>query len=395
MSKPNKLPNALKIEYRSPHSLKAYPGNARTHNRKQRRALETSMRRFGYTQPALITENGEIIAGHGRVEAAKSIGLLEIPVIRIDHLSETDRRAYILADNQLALKAGWNKEILAVELQNLIEVGFDVEIAGFEAPEVDLLLNDVADMHRDPDGDDAIPNVARDRPPVTQSGDMWLFGSSDAPHHRLICGDARDSIAISTLMGSERAALILTDPPFNVRISDISGKGNSRHDEFAMASGEMTEQEYIAFLQQFLTAATTRIAPGTLIYLFIDWRHLFELLTAAKLQNFAFINLCVWNKTNGGMGSLYRSKHELVLIFRHGDAPHRNNVELGKNGRNRSNVWDYAGVNAFRADRDAELAMHPTVTRQDRGLQGQGDLGRRLSSPRLCERKKEARGDPR
>jgi hypothetical protein len=348
-----------KIEYVSPHSLKPSPRNARTHSRKQRRALEASIRRFGYTQPALVTADDEIIAGHGRVEAAKSVGLSEIPIIRIDDLNEDERRAYILADNSLALKAGWDAEILAIELQHLIEIGFDVEITGFEIPEVDLLLNAATEAQNDSDSDDIVPDAMLDQPPATRRGDMWLLGSNDGLRHRLFCGDARDTTALTTLMGGKRAALIISDAPFNDRIKAISGRGRTRHAEFAMASGEMSEQEFIQFLRQFLTTAITGITPGALIYLFMDWRHLFEILTAGKLLNLTLINLCVWNKTNGGMGSLYRSKHELVLIFRHGDKLHRNNVELGRNGRNRSNVWDYAGVNTFRVARDAELAMHP------------------------------------
>ena len=225
MSNSPKPLSVHKIEYVSPHSLKPYPGNARTHNRKQRRALEASIRRFGYTQPALVTKDGEIIAGHGRVEAAKSVGLPQIPIIRIEHLNETDRRAYILADNQLALKAGWDKEILAVELQHLIEVGFEVEIAGFEAPEVDLLLTAVNEMYREPDAGDVVPNAELDRPPVTQPGDMWFLGSSDGLRHRLICGDARDRTVITTLMDGTRATLILSDPPFNVRVRDAGSTG--------------------------------------------------------------------------------------------------------------------------------------------------------------------------
>jgi len=295
------------------------------------------------------------------VEAAKSLGLPTIPVIRITHLSESDRRAYILADNQLALKAGWDKEILAVELQNLVEVGFDLEIVGFEAPEVDLLLDLSAERQQDPNADDVIPKTATNRPATTQPGDLWILGLKSGRQHRLLCGDARENTAIELVMGGERAAMVLTDPPYNVRVAGISGRGRTRHPEFAMASGEMTEEDYISFLREFLMATTRRTGSGALIYVFIDWRHLFELQTAARLLGLILVNLCVWNKNNGGMGSLYRSKHELVLIFRTGDRPHRNNVELGKNGRQRANVWDYAGVNTFRTGRDSELAMHPTA----------------------------------
>jgi DNA modification methylase len=353
----------LQIEYVSPHRLRPYPGNARTHSRKQLRALENSIRRFGYTQPALVGANDEIIAGHGRVEAARNIGLPKIPIIRIQHLSDIDRRAYILADNQLALKAGWDKEILAVELQNLIEVGFDLEIIGFEAPEVDLTLNAIlSDDETGSHAEDAVTIAPLKEPPITEEGDLWLLRSGDSKHHhRVICGDARDTAVLNALMKSEQADMILTDPPFNVRVKDISGKGRTRHAEFAMASGEMREDEYVAFLRQILAAVLPKTFEGALLYLFMDWRHLFETLTAARLLDLSLINLCVWNKTNGGMGSLYRSKHELVLVLSRRDRTHRNNVQLGKHGRNRSNVWDYAGANIIRSGRDAELAMHPTV----------------------------------
>lgn len=349
----------LEIIHISPHSLKPYPGNARVHSKKQIRSLEASIKRFGYTQPALVSENGEIIAGHGRVEAAKQLGLTTIPVIQIGHLSEVDRRAYILADNQLALKAGWDKETLAIELQHLVEVGFDLEIAGFEAPEVDLLLEISDEKRRDPETEDVTPALVLDRPSITEPGDIWLLGSKDR-QHKLICADARDSAALASLMGRYRAALLLSDPPYNVRVNAISGKGRIRHKEFAMASGEMKEEEFIAFLRTFLSASLPVLTMEALLYLFMDWRHLFELQTAARLQDLTLINLCVWNKTNGGMGSLYRSKHELIPIFSQ-SGRHRNNVELGKNGRNRTNVWEYAGVNTFRADRGSDLAMHPTV----------------------------------
>jgi DNA modification methylase len=352
----------LKVEYISPHSLKPYPRNARTHNRKQRRALEASIKRFGFTNPALVTSDNEIIAGHGRVEAAKAAGLATVPIIRIDHLNETERRAYILADNKLALQAGWDREMLAIELQHLIEVGFDIEIAGFEAPEIDLILDAASETERDPGLEDVVPALGVDRETVTRSGDVWLLGSKKGSHHRLLCSDSRNDEAIAALMGRDLAAMMITDPPYNVRVQGhVSGKGRTRHPEFAMASGEMKEEEFVVFLRSFLSAALKRTAAGALLYVFMDWRHLFELMTAARLSGLTMVNLCVWNKNNGGMGSLYRSKHELVLIFRSGHAPYRNNVELGANGRSRANVWDYAGVNTFRSGRDSDLKMHPTL----------------------------------
>lgn len=357
MSKALKSPNKHVIEYVSPDSLTPYPGNARTHNRKQRRALEASIRRFGYTQPALVTSRGEIIAGHGRVEAAKSLGLPTIPIIQIDHFTDAERRAYILADNQLALKAGWDREILATELQNLIEVGFDLDITGFDAPEVDFLLEIADQTRQDLDTEDALPDTALDRPAVTRPGDIWLLGSK-THQHKLACGDSQDCATISSLMTSDRATLLMSDPPYNRRVKDISGKGRVRHSEFVMASGEKNETQFIEFLRAFLSASVPVLKTTALLYLFMDWRHLFELQSAARLLDLKLINLCVWNKTNGGMGSLYRSKHELVLIYSQG-TQHCNNVELGRHGRNRTNVWDYAGVNTFRSERKLRACHAP------------------------------------
>jgi DNA modification methylase len=351
----------LQVEYISPHALKPYPRNARSHDRKQRRALEASIRRFGFTSPVLVTAKNEIIAGHARVDAAKAAGLPTIPIIRIDHLNETERRAYILADNQLALQAGWDREMLATELQDLIEVGFDVEIAGFDAPQVDFILDTASEMERDPGAEDVVPALLGQRS-VTRPGDLWVLGPKNGSHHQILCGDSRTNHAVASLMQHDVAAMLITDPPYNLRVQGhVTGRGRTRHGEFAMASGEMNEEEFVFFLRDFLSTALARIAPGALLYVFMDWRHLFELLTAARLLNLAFIHLCIWNKNNGGLGSLYRSKHELVLVFRSGAAPHRNNVELGANGRSRSNVWDYAGVNTFRSGRDSDLQMHPTV----------------------------------
>jgi DNA modification methylase len=353
--------NDHRIEHVSPQSLRPYPGNARKHNRRQKRALEASIRRFGFMQAVLVSKDNEIIAGHGRVEAAKSLGLTEIPIIRIEHLSETDRRAYVIADNKIAEMARWDKEILAIELQNLIEVGFDPEIVGFDAPEIDLLFEGLSEARCDSAAEDISPRPTYDGPSVTRPGDIWLLGPKSQPRHRLICEDARESRTFLSLLGPERAALLLTDPPYNVRIGGVSGKGRIQHREFAMASGEMTGHQFTQFLQQFMKASLQALTTGALAYVFMDWRHIFELLSAAQQLKLNLINLCVWNKSNGGMGSLYRSKHELVFIFGRGKQSHCNNVELGKHGRNRTNVWDYHGESAFHSGRESELEMHPTV----------------------------------
>ena len=338
--------------------LRPFARNARTHSPKQIAQIAASIREFGFNNPILIDRDGEIIAGHGRVAAAKKLGLETVPCVRLEHLSEAQKRAYILTDNRLAEKAGWDREILAIELQHLteIEVDFDVTVTGFEMAEVDLLLGagDKPDAKSDPA--DTVPTVA-DGPAVTRSGDVWQIG-----RHRLICGDALAPETYTQLLAGEQAQMIFTDPPYNVKIDGhVSGLGAARHREFAMASGEMSETEFTGFLSKVFANLVDASADGAIHFVCMDWRHQGEVLAAARGTYSELKNLCVWAKTNGGMGSLYRSQHELVFVFKSGRAPHINNVELGTHGRYRTNVWSYAGANAFSATRDDDLAMHPTV----------------------------------
>jgi DNA modification methylase len=194
-------------------------------------------------------------------------------------------------------------------------------------------------------------------PPVTQAGDLWQLG-----RHRLLCADATRPESLATLMGRERAQMVFTDPPYNVPIDGhASGLGSAKHSEFAMASGEMSEAEFIAFLGRTLSLLARHSISGALHYIFMDWRHLYELLTAGRRVYHELKNLCAWVKSNGGMGSLYRSQHELIAVFKNGSAPHINNVELGRYGRNRTNVWVYVGMNSFGAERAELLSTHPTV----------------------------------
>jgi DNA modification methylase len=347
----------LQIEQALIHSLRPRDRNARTHSKRQIRQIKDSILRFGFNNPILIDDDGRIIAGHGRVEAAKDLNISTVPTVRLSHLSEAEKSAYVIADNRLAEKAGWDPEILAIELQGLIDIGFDVELTGFETPEIDLILEEFRDAsHQSLTADDQIPDPSSG-PPVSRAGDLWLLGA-----HRLLCGDARSPAAYTKLLVGQTADLIFTDPPYNVRIDGhVSGLGRVRHSEFAMASGEMTETDFTIFLTTVLGLAAKASRDGSLHYVCMDWRHLYEMLTAGRTIYDDFLNLCVWNKDNGGMGSLYRSKHELVLVFKVGKGPHINNVELGRHGRNRTNVWNYPGVNTFRTGRLDELAMHPTV----------------------------------
>ena len=347
----------LNIEHRPPGELKPYACNARTHSKKQVAQIASSIEQFGFNNPVLIDKDGVIIAGHGRVEAAKSLGLEAVPVIRLEHLTDAQRRAYILADNKLAEKAGWDREILAIELQNLMaeELDFDVAITGFEMPEIDVLIEELAAKPDKSDPADFVPDVQDTA--VTQLGDVWQIGP-----HRLICGDATEAETYSRLLDGEQAQMVFTDPPYNVPINGhVSGLGEARHREFAMASGEMSEAEFAAFLQSGFVNLAEASVDGAIHFIAMDWRHMREVLDAGSAGYTELKNLCVWSKTNGGMGSLYRSQHELFFVYKAGTAPHINNVELGRHGRYRTNVWSYAGANAFSASRDDDLAMHPTV----------------------------------
>jgi len=346
----------LKISYKDPDQLKKRPRNPRTHTPKQIQQIVASIKEFGFISPVLIDGSDEIIAGHGRVEAAKLVGMSDVPTVRVDHLTPAQIRAYVIADNKLAENAGWDRELLTLELQELsVDLNFDVTITGFETAEVDLLIGELGE--ETPDEADQVPEIDRSVPAVSRAGDRWQIGN-----HVLLCGDALDENNYVNLLDSQKAQLVFTDPPYNVAIDGhVSGHGRVKHREFAMASGEMSTQEFTKFLETALGCLAEFSSNGSIHFICMDWRHLRELLDAAEKPYGELKNLCVWAKTNAGMGSLYRSQHELIFVFKNGSEPHINNVELGRFGRNRSNVWNYAGVNAFGSDRNTELAMHPTV----------------------------------
>ena len=347
---------ALKISYKDPDQLKKRPRNPRTHTPKQIKQIVASIKEFGFISPVLIDGSDEIIAGHGRVEAAKLVGMSDVPTVRVDHLTPTQIRAYVIADNKLAENAGWDRELLTLELQELsVDLNFDVTITGFETAEVDFLIGELGE--ETPDEADQVPQIDRSVPAVSRAGDRWQIGN-----HVLLCGDALHEKNYVNLLDSQKAQLVFTDPPYNVAIDGhVSGHGRVKHREFVMASGEMSTQEFTKFLETALGCLAEFSSNGSIHFICMDWRHLRELLDAAEKPYGELKNLCVWAKTNAGMGSLYRSQHELIFVFKNGSEPHINNVELGRFGRNRSNVWNYAGVNAFGSDRDTELAMHPTV----------------------------------
>ncbi len=343
------------IEYRPVAELAAYERNPRKHPERQLVSLAASIAEFGFAIPVLVDEAGTIIAGEGRVAAARRLGMDSVPVLVAHHWSPAQVRAYRLADNRLAELASWDGEMLAIELAAVLE--FDdvpVEILGWETAEIDVILDGAAEPEK---ADPADEQVAPPSNPVARVGDLWVLG-----RHRLLCGSSLDAESWSTLLGGETAAMAFTDPPYNVPVAGhVCGLGKVSHAEFAMASGEMTTPEFTRFLTTFIAQMLPHLKDGAVLDLCMDWRHMGELLASIDANGLSLLNLCAWNKTNGGMGSLYRSKHELVFITKHGKAPHTNNVALGKHGRYRTDVWDYAGVNSFGKGRMEDLHDHPTV----------------------------------
>ena len=349
------MPN-LQVEYLAISDLKPNPRNARLHSQKQVHQIAASITEFGFNVPVLIDSDKVIIAGHGRVEAARTLGMETVPVLRIDHLTNEQRRAFALADNKIALNSTWDLENLQLDMKELsaLDLNFDLEITGFETAEIDLLI-DGATAPTKADPSDIIPEKQAEA--VSRLGDLWLLGD-----HKLVCADACDKASYAELMDGETARVVFTDPPYNVPIDGhVGGLGAVKHREFKMASGEMSPAEFEQFLRTVFGNMAEVSVNGAVHFICMDWRHLAEVMGAAQGIYSGLKNLCVWNKNNGGMGSFYRSKHELVFVYKVGTDPHVNTVELGTHGRYRTNVWDYAGVNTWRAGRDADLEMHPTV----------------------------------
>jgi DNA modification methylase len=340
----------LALTYRAVGDLIPDPRNARTHPKRQIEQLRASIEAFGFTNPILADTEGRIIAGHGRLQAARAMGLAEVPTIILSGLSEAQKRALRIADNKIALNAGWDLEILQKELSELasIDVDIDPALTGFSTGEIDVILS-----ASDPD-DEVIPPVPAT--PRTRPGDIWILGE-----HRVGCGDGRDPEYLQRVIGEgARVDAAFLDPPYNVRIGGHAVAAGS-HREFAMASGEMSEAQFRTFLADTLGAAARLSRDGAVHFVCMDWRHMDSVSAVASTIYGERLNLCVWNKSNAGMGSLYRSKHELIFVYRVGLAPHLNTVELGKHGRNRTNVWDYASVNSMRGSRREDLNLHPTV----------------------------------
>jgi DNA modification methylase len=349
------LTRRLQVEYVPIDSLTLDPENAREHKPGQIRQIARSIAAFDFNVPVLVDEFGKVLAGHGRVLAQRYRKETTIPVIRLKHLTAAQARAFAIADNRLTELSSWNEALLAQHFKILTdpEINFDAEVTGFTTGEIDLTIMGAQVEADRPDPDDEQPP---DGPPVARAGDLWSLGD-----HRVLCGDSTDAGSYQRLMDGKLAGVSFTDPPYNVKIhGHATGKGKRRHREFAMGSGEMTEPEYTAFLGKCLQLMASVTADGAFSYVCIDWRHAFALQAAARAIYTEHVNSCVWTKPPG-MGGLYRSAHEFVLVFKNGTAAHRNNVQLGKYGRNRTNHWAYPGSAAMRASEEGDLlAQHPT-----------------------------------
>jgi DNA modification methylase len=350
------------IEYRQIADLKPNPKNPRRHSDRQIKLLMTNIERFGFVAPVLIDAKNNILAGHGRIDATQRLGWSEAPTIRLDHLSEAEARALMIADNRLAEMSTWDDVFLAEALKELsgLDLTFDLDELGFDVADIDLRIASLDQTKAEPkqDPDDIVPEVTNG-PAITQPGDIWQAG-----RHRLLCGSAVDPRSYVALLDGKLADIVVTDPPYNVKVDGhVSGKGAVRHREFAMASGEMRPLEFVRFLWTSLEAMLRHTRSGAILFVFMDWRHADELLQAVRALQLELKNICVWVKHNAGMGSLYRSQHEFVFVFKYGRSRHQNNVELGRHGRSRTNVWNYRGANSFGRDHDADnpFALHPTV----------------------------------
>jgi ParB-like chromosome segregation protein Spo0J len=341
--------------------LQPQTGNSRTHSKKQIRKLADSIRAFGFVNPVLIDGDRIIVAGHGRVEAARLLGMESVPTIALTHLTPDELRAYVIADNKLASLAGWDRELLAIEMASLAELApeLDLAITGFEVEEIEILI-DVAEP-KAAVAEPAIPAVRRDAPATTRLGDLWEIG-----RHRLLCGNALERSDYQALLGRERADVAIADPPYNVPIAGhVSGLGAVQHREFAMASGEMSRHQFQRFLSDVCSNLARFSRSGSLHYIFMDWRSIGDLLAAGEQSYDELLNLIVWVKSNGGMGALYRSRHELLALFKRGKRAHKNNVQLGATGRYRTNVWEYPGVNHIQTGSN-ERAVSPSNGQESR-----------------------------
>lgn len=326
--------------------------SGRTHSASKRRKLTASIREFGFIGVVIIDKHNNIIAGNAKCQAAQAAGCTEVPCIRYEFMSEAHRRAFVLTENALAADAGWDMDIVADELKFLLEANFEIGLTGFSLADLDFSVGSSAS-----ENDDRVDLPANDAKPVSLLGDLWLIGP-----HKIFCGDSRDMSSYDVLLGDERASMIISDPPYNVKIDGhVSGNGKVKHRPFAFASGEMSPPEFTMFLRSIFQCCAMFSVDGSIHYHFMDFRHMREMLDAGEGVYGKLKQLIVWNKGSGSLGAFYRSQHELVFCWKSGKAKHINNFMMGETGRLRTNIWDYKGASTFYKGRQQDLSDHPTI----------------------------------
>ena len=348
------LLSKLNLTYTLVSELKENQQNPRIHSKKQIKKLESSIETFGLNVPLVVDKDNIVISGNAVLRAAKNLGLKEVPTVKVEHLSGTKRKAFILAVNKIAEEAGWDNSILKLDFEILIEDKFDLSMTGFEVGEIDVLMLDPEMVVEQKEEEDSFLD-GLEIPERVQSGDLWQLG-----RHKLMCGDSLKDTTLKILTDNKKANMVFCDPPYNLKVNGNICK-SVKHKEFAMASGEMTEAEFTEFLCYSLTNLVNYTTDGSIHFICMDWKHVKEMIFATSSLYTELKNICVWDKGSGGMGSLYRSQHELIFVFKNGKSPHVNNIELGKHGRNRTNVWKYPGVRASNPDSLEDLKLHPTV----------------------------------
>lgn len=346
----------LRTEYIAPSTLTPTSGSPRYHPKSQTRALSKSLQAFGQVLPILVDSDNRIISGLALWQVARELGLPEVMVIRIDYLSEPQVKALMIALNRLGDLSKWDDEALKTVLVDLqeLELDFDIEATGFTEIEIELRVQDL-----DFTQPDEAPVVVGQGPTIVTAGELWKLGD-----HLLYSGDALQATSWQALMAAELADAVVTDPPFNVQIDGhVTGSGKHRHREFAVASGELSPSAFTEFLKTAMGHAHQWSTSGSVHHWAMDWRHVVEVGTAGQSTYERFLNMAVWAKNRPGMGSYLRSQHELFFIFAKGGAPARNNVQLGRFGRSRSNIWSYpsAASLAKTSEEGNPLSFHPTV----------------------------------
>lgn len=351
-SRPNFDAIRLKIEYVSPAQVTAERRSHHKHSKALIKKLAAGIDRSGPILPLIVDEALGLVLGHERLEAMLLLGLEEVPVIRVGHLTEEQLQLFRLFEEKIATEFDWDDEALALTFAELrlAEPELNLTDSGFSIGEIDALEGRISTEALN-DLDDVLEPDSKQEP-ISRVGELWLCG-----RHRVICGDSTDPAVIENLAGGARITQVIADAPYNLPTKAFS---SGSHDDFAMAAGEMNPEQFTSFISRFFLAALPNLRDGALIYTFMDWRHIVELIAGADAAGLSYKQLLVWVKSSAGMGSFYRSAHELVGVFKYGNAPAINNIELGKHGRNRSNVLSYPGVMAS-GGRGKALAAHPTI----------------------------------